>query len=168
MQITKYLRSIYRSPAVKLAGLIAVFDQISKLVVDLTIPGGGRIGIVPGFFSLVHFRNKGAAWGMLDNQAFLLGIISLLVLVFLIYNFSRLTAGFPERYYGLATVSGGIAGNVIDRFLRGSVVDFLSFSLGELSWPAFNVADSAISVGILIFILSTFLRKEEPDSFSAN
>lgn len=167
MQVKKHFCSATTKAVLWIAGIIAVCDQISKLAVNSFIPQGKEIEIIDGFFSLVHLRNKGAAWGMLDDNAFLLGILSVLVLGVLVYNFSRLTENFIERSYSLAAVAGGIVGNCIDRFIRGSVVDFFSFHWDTFYWPAFNIADTAISLGIIIFILSSFLRKEEMDTYSS-
>lgn len=135
--------------------LILILDQVTKTViidkVDRTIT------VIPGFFNIVRVGNKGAAWGMFSGHTWPLLIISLLFLVGMIFFLRSLTECHLERYYALALVAGGILGNSVDRIWRGgSVVDFLDFYIsGYPHWPAFNVADSAICVGVGIYIISS-------------
>jgi signal peptidase II len=136
-------------------------DHWTKHLVIRAWPEPGpafRREIIPGFFSLVHYRNRGAAWGILSNQTFLLAIISIVVFALMIVYFRRLTEDWPERALALGAVLGGVVGNMLDRLFRKEVVDFLLFYWRDHAFPAFNVADSAITCGIAVFVISSFLR----------
>ena len=142
---------------ISLTGFILLSDQITKAVIEkyLDLP----IEVIPGFFSLVKVGNSGAAWGMFTGQRWLLLAISILFFIGVICFFRSLTEGWHERYYATALVLGGILGNSVDRIWRGGfVVDFLDFYVGKYHWPAFNVADSAICIGVGIFIISSWIR----------
>jgi signal peptidase II len=149
-----------------LTGLIIVIDQVTKILVETGI--GSPIKIVPGFFNLVFVKNSGAAWGILAGKGWLLLIISITVFTLITVFLKRITEGWPERYYSMALITGGIVGNSIDRIWRGSVVDFLDFYYGSYHWPAFNVADSAICVGVFIFIISSWIRPQEKEGNKVN
>jgi len=152
-------RAVHR--ALALAGLLVLLDQATKIAAEQMLTGRGAVVVIPGLFNLVYVTNKGAAWGMLGSLAggrwLLLGI-SLVVTLLIAWQFRLLTEGHAERFLALGMVLGGIVGNGIDRVWRGEVVDFLDFHLQGRHWPAFNVADSAICVGVAIFVLSSLLR----------
>jgi signal peptidase II len=153
--------------ALALAGSLLLLDQATKIAAEQMLTGRGAVVVIPGLFNLVYVTNKGAAWGMFSDLAagrwLLLGI-SLVVTVLIAWQFRLLTEGHAERFLALGMVLSGIAGNGIDRMWRGAVVDFLDFHLYGRHWPAFNVADSAICVGVTIFVLSSLLRPAtEPD-----
>lgn len=141
---------------------VILIDQISKLLVLKFLGIADVHDVVPGFFRLVHWGNTGAAWSMLTGNNDLLAgiaIVALIVLVFARHHFDPHTLG---GQVALGLIFGGIVGNLIDRVLpsRRQVIDFLYFYVvrrdgTEAGFPAFNVADSAICVGVgLLFILS--------------
>ncbi len=142
-----------------LAGLVLVLDQLTKLwVLDALV---AYVDVIPltGFFNLVHVRNTGAAFSLFADQPgwqrwFFLGIAVIASAV--IYFLLKKTAGRPLFSAALALILGGAVGNVIDRVLYGYVIDFLDFYLGVWHFPAFNVADSAITVGATLLILDSF------------
>lgn len=146
------------------AGLVVSFDQITKALILSNLALHSSISVIPGFFSLTHTQNPGGAFGFLANLNSGLGNIFFLFIsslaIFLIIYFYKNT---PETYSLLATgfalIFGGAIGNMIDRIRFGKVVDFLDCYIGTLHWPAFNVADSAITVGIAIFIFHLLLKK---------
>ena len=150
------------------AFVVILLDQITKAVVCETIPLHHSIPVIDGFFDFVHVRNPGGAFGFLADQSLYVRRFFFLFLscfaVFLILLFYKKT---PKANYlittGLALILGGAVGNLIDRFRFGWVTDFLDFYIGNLHWPAFNVADSAISVGLILFIIHT-LFCEKPGS----
>ncbi|OGV49966.1 MAG: signal peptidase II [Lentisphaerae bacterium GWF2_52_8] len=144
-----------------LAGILLLLDQISKFLVAGNISVGQKITIIPNFFNLTYITNPGAAWGILAGKGWLLLLISILVLFSIIFFLRSLTEGWNERYYGLCMVMSGIVGNMIDRIWRGEVVDFIQWYAGSYYWPSFNVADSAITVGVAIFIISSLLRPQD-------
>jgi signal peptidase II len=141
---------------------VVLLDQITKVVVDWRFPLNYNQPVIPGIFDLVHVRNYGAAWGMFAGRTWLLGVVSLVALVLLVANFRRMTEGKVFNEWILSIVGGGIAGNMIDRFLRGSVIDFLDFHWKEVyHYPSFNVADMAISVGVCLYVAYAFFGKKK-------
>lgn len=151
-------------PFLLIAGLVVVFDQIAKGLVLASMPIYRSIAVIPGFFNLTHIRNPGGAFGFMATGS--QGLRNLLFLgvsaiaMGLIVFFYRST---PKTHRALAAslamIFGGAVGNLIDRLRFGEVVDFLDVYLGAYHWPAFNVADSAITVGITIFIAHVVLGK---------
>ncbi|MCF8078961.1 MAG: signal peptidase II [Desulfobacterales bacterium] len=147
-----------------IAAFVILLDQFSKLVVLNTIPLYDSIPVVPGFFHLTHIQNPGGAFGFLARQGALVrNIVFLFVSVValcLIFIFYRNTPS-THRWLGagFALIFGGAVGNLIDRVRFGRVVDFLDVFIGEYHWPAFNVADSAVTIGIGIFIFHILLNR---------
>ena len=141
---------------------VFVFDQLTKLAVlnFLPVPYRSEVHVVPGFFRLVHWHNTGAAWSMFQDNSLILAAISAVALVVLVLARARFGANTPLGSLALGLVFGGIAGNLLDRLVHQHVIDFLYFHLitrsgVEYGFPAFNVADSAICVGVgLLFLLS--------------
>jgi signal peptidase II len=131
---------------------VLILDQISKLAVLRTMRVHETISVIPGFFNLVHVRNRGIAFGILNREggdlayALLLAATVLAVAALVIW-FRRLSAGHAGAGFALCLIIGGAAGNLIDRIRLREVVDFLDVHIGSFHWPAFNVADSAITAG---------------------
>lgn len=142
------------------AGLV-ILDQVTKHLVIHYIAYGKIIPVIPGFFNLTYITNRGAAWGILDGQRWLLLGFGFAVLVAALFALRWFTEGWNERYVAMFMVISGIIGNSIDRIWRHEVVDFLDFRIFGYQWPSFNVADSAICVGISIYILSLMLRPQK-------
>jgi len=136
-----------------IAVTVAVLDQLTKwLVVRFISPEESRV-VVSGFFNLVNWTNTGAAWGIFQNNNLVLATISLLTILAL-YLFRRsFHLGRWGSRIALGLITGGIIGNLIDRIRVGSVIDFLFFYVGQYHWPAFNVADSAICIGVGLYII---------------
>jgi signal peptidase II len=135
-----------------IAGLVLLLDQATKAIVVERFTASTAIPMIPGFFRLVLVENTGMAFGLLDDSPSalvfaVLTLVSAAVLGFVVYLIW--TSQFPSAAgsYGLAVILGGAAGNVLDRLVRGKVIDFLDFYVGSTHWPAFNVADTAIVVG---------------------
>jgi signal peptidase II len=145
-----------------LAISIFAFDQLTKLLVLYFLPVAyaSEIHVLPGFFRLVHWRNTGAAWSLFHGNNLPLAIISAIALVVLAFARKRFGSETTLGSIALGLIFGGISGNLLDRLARDHVVDFLYFHLMtrsgiERGFPAFNVADSAICIGVcLLFILS--------------
>ncbi len=147
-----------------IAGAIVIPDQITKAIVLSKMALYQSITVIPGFFSLTHIHNPGGAFGFLAQQdaSIRIGIFILAssVAIFFIFLFYRqIPKTHPVLSAGLALIFGGAIGNLIDRLRFGKVVDFLDFYIGAMHWPAFNVADSAITVGVGIFIAHLLFRK---------
>jgi signal peptidase II len=135
---------------------VAVSDQLTKQWVRNGFALGESRPVIEGFFDLTYVRNTGAAWGMFSNYSWALIALSLVMLILmLVFRKSFLSDTWEHRVaYGL--LIGGIAGNLFDRIRLGAVTDFLDFNLFGYPWPSFNIADSAICVGVFIYILSAF------------
>jgi signal peptidase II len=145
-------------------GLIAlavyIGDQLSKLVVVNTIDYADQQMVLDGFFKLVHWGNTGAAWSMFHGNNETLALISLVAFVVLLATHRNFSPHTALGRLALGLVLGGILGNLTDRLLPGRqhVVDFLYFYLyrrggGEVGFPAFNVADSALCIGVVLLFL---------------
>lgn len=147
--------------------LVVVFDQLTKLVV-LSLMDYGQTIPVTGFFQLVLVFNPGAAFSFLADQGgWQRWFFIALAVVICGWLLVMLRQHQHERALPLAfaLIIGGAVGNVIDRVLYGAVVDFLYFHIGRYGWPAFNLADSAITVGVVLMLLSQFWpRRSRPDA----
>jgi signal peptidase II len=145
------------------AGVVAA-DQLAKVWIVASRPYGTEVEVIPGVFRLVHTRNRGIAFGLLgaSGPAVQLGLLIVVatIVAFLGWQLAR-ADGDRLAGVGLALVLGGALGNIVDRIFRGEVVDFLDFYLRmggrEHHWFAFNVADSAISVGACCVVLAEIL-----------
>jgi signal peptidase II len=115
----------------------------------------GAIPVIRGFFYIVHVGNTGAAWSILSGGNVFLALLAAVTLVVIYLGRKALGLGgiYAQVCFGL--LCGGIAGNLVDRLVRGHVVDFLDFHFGDYVYPTFNVADSAICVGVVLYILSS-------------
>jgi len=142
--------------------LIAVADQVTKYMVRISFDLGESRPIIDGFFNFTYLRNTGAAWGMLDGYNIWLGILSIVVLIGLVFFRRSFVSNVFEHKIALGCLVGGIMGNLIDRLRLGYVTDFLDFHIESHHWPAFNIADAAICIGVGIYILSALWLKEHP------
>ena len=144
--------------AIVVAVVLALLDQFTKLLVVGSFRLHEQRTVIPGFFNLTYITNKGAAWGMFYGYGWVLLLVSIVVMGVIIWRMRSLTEGWNERYVALFLVISGIIGNSVDRLWRKEVVDFLDFRIFGYAWPAFNVADSAITVGVTIYLLSILFR----------
>ena len=138
-----------------LAAAILVADQITKWWALHGLRFGEAVPVIPGVFSLTLVMNPGLAFGMLggvpEGFRWTVGLLSIGAVVLLAVIAARLLpTGGPWTRLALGLIFGGAAGNLIDRLRFGAVVDYLDFYWGAYHWPAFNVADSAITVGVTI------------------
>jgi len=141
--------------------VIFALDRVTKYLIMQDLPILGEIKI-NSFFSIVHVRNLGGVFGILNQGGYaryVFLIIPTLVAAVLVYVLIRYTMS-NARTLALSLILAGALGNIYDRFFYGSVVDFLDFYYGRHHWPAFNVADIAVSVGIgLIVFLEIIMGK---------
>jgi signal peptidase II len=138
-----------------LAILVIILDQASKWAVAKFMEIGETIPIWEGVFHLTSHRNAGAAFGILQNQRWFFIVTTLIVIAGIILYLRRTRANQPLLSAGLAFILGGAIGNFIDRLFFGKVVDFFHFVL--IDFPIFNVADSAITIGVSLIILDALL-----------
>jgi signal peptidase II len=146
--------------AIFLILFVVLADQLTKLWIMHSLPLYGKRIIIPGFFNLVHVTNTGAAFGLLAGehalwrQVFFVGVaLVALGAIFLVYRQTK-TKGLVFTI-AVGLIAGGAVGNLIDRIRFGAVVDFLDFYVKNYHWPAFNVADSAITVGVGLFLAAS-------------
>ena len=134
---------------------IVVLDQATKYLIITNLTVYDSMEIFP-FLHIVHVRNTGAAFGMFKTlgSAFFI-LLSSLAMIFVVYLLVKRT----YNTFGLSLILGGAVGNLIDRVFYGKVIDFIDLSVGSFHWPAFNVADSSLTVGIAV-ILATHLFKK--------
>lgn len=158
-----------RRQALLTAGLVFIADRATKLLIEAKIGYWDTVEVIPGIFNIVHTRNRGAAFGILQTApewlrlTVLVGLslIILGVIVWMLWQATRPGKPGPALLrWALALVMGGATGNLYDRALRGAVTDFLQVFLGSYEWPSFNVADSAICVGAVLMALDLLTNKE--------
>ena len=154
------------------AAAVFALDRLSKWLIDTHVSSGNTYRVIPGFFDIVHSENRGIAFGFFDDstsewRTVLLVALSLAAIgvmgAFLWKGRQRLD---PLSRFGFALIMGGAAGNVFDRMVWGRVTDFLLFYIGEHQWPAFNLADSAISVGGGLVLVDLLRSKRQATNVS--
>ena len=146
---------------IAIAVAVVAADQATKAWIASRLPfntygeADGAIPVVRGFLYIVHVGNTGAAWSMFTGRSLLLAVLAAatLVAIFIGRRALGLKDPFVQVCFGL--LCGGIVGNLVDRVARGHVLDFLDFHFGAYAFPSFNVADSAISVGVALYVLSS-------------
>ena len=153
-------------PYLLVIAAIVLLDQATKAIVVRSLDLHQYVPLVDGLLSLSHVRNRGAAFGLLSDwdvpyQSALLAVLSLAALLAIAFYFMRLPATARLPRVALALVLGGAVGNLIDRVRLGYVVDFVHVYWRQHQWPDFNVADSAISVGVTLLVLDV-LRSPGP------
>lgn len=147
-----------------------VLDQITKFAVLRNIDPNLPISVIPGFFELVQVHNRGAAFGMMQNHPWIFLILASSALVVLAFITITRRVTEPVTKVAVAVLAAGVAGNLVDRFLHGYVIDFLSFDLHvpfANPWPAFNVADMCICVAAGLLIISSFLDGKKAKTASS-
>lgn len=142
--------------------LIVCLDQVSKIIVLKGLRIYESVPVIKGFFNLVHVRNRGMAFGFMnrpdmDFGFWILVSATILAIVLLLFWFYRMEDENNWMTLGLSLILGGALGNLIDRIRLHEVIDFLDFYVGTYHWPAFNVADAAITVGAFMVGLNLFL-----------
>ena len=143
--------------------IIVLIDQITKFYIASNFELFQSVEIIRGFFNITYIRNSGVAFGMFSNlkgsfiqivfiAIYIIAIISILILY-------RETHGYS--HIALSLIFSGAIGNLIDRIFRGEVVDFMDFHWQNYHWPAFNVADSCITVGVGLLMISIIISNEQ-------
>jgi len=148
---------------------VIVLDQITKAVITEKLFMYGSYKVIDGFFSLVYVMNPGAAFGFLAGAPeifrYLFFIsITVLAILLIIYYILKSKSQDVLMVISLTLIFGGAVGNLIDRIRFGAVVDFLDFYIGTWHWPAFNAADSAISIGAVLMIWEMLVSRKKTSS----
>jgi signal peptidase II len=146
------------------SGCVIVLDQISKMIILRWMPMFEIIPVIPGFFNITHIHNPGGAFGFMADQgphirSFIFLAMSSLAAIVVLYFYFSTPIHYTWLSIALLLIFGGAVGNMIDRFRFGEVVDFLDFYVGGYHWPAFNVADSGITVGMTILVYHLLFDK---------
>ncbi|WP_219836373.1 signal peptidase II [Paenibacillus sp. R14(2021)] len=150
-----------------LAVFVFVIDYLSKKWVEHSLDMGQTKQVLGDFFIITSIRNKGAAFGILQEQRWLFIVITLIVVGAIFWYLTKnRNSGKVWLLTGLGLVLGGAIGNFMDRLLYGQVVDFLQFTFGSYVFPIFNIADSGICIGVGLILLDALLtsKKENGDS----
>lgn len=153
---------------------LILIDQLTKWLIQTHIPYGGVVPIIPGFFSLVYVSNTGAAFSIFQGNNFFFIALALVALLAVLFWLIRDQFN-PKKEHRMSVVTkiacslfaAGIVGNLLDRVLKGSVVDFLDFYIKSYTWPSFNVADSCICIAAALLVLMSF-RKPQPGSLAGS
>lgn len=143
---------------------VVALDQITKWVIMNTIALHDMVQVIPNFFNLVHIQNPGSAFGLFANQNSIFRNIflmtaAIIAICLVLYMYKRTSQEYPLLSIGFALIFGGAVGNMMDRLRLGSVIDFIDLYIANFHWPAFNIADSAISIGMVIFGYHIIFRK---------
>jgi signal peptidase II len=144
------------------SALVLILDQATKLYIDRSLPLHSSITMVNNFFNITYLRNKGAAFGILANSAYRLPffiLVSAVAVLVIFVAIRRLREDQKFAAVSLSLIFSGALGNLIDRVRLGEVIDFLDAHWFEHHWPAFNIADSAICVGVALLALDMLLEE---------
>ena len=142
---------------------ILLLDQWTKSLIVQKLSLYQRVEVIQGFFNIIHVRNTGGAFGIFGGEKGGLGsilfvVVSLLAIGSIVYLFIKIKENEKTLALSFSLVLSGAIGNLIDRLRYGEVIDFLDFYLSSTHWPAFNVADSAICIGIGLLALELLIR----------
>jgi signal peptidase II len=148
--------------------VVVIIDQLSKIAAAGSIGYYESIPIIDGFLNLVHVRNRGMAFGLMNGpnaqlSFYFLVSATVIAIILLILWFNSLKGKSRGLIFGLSLILGGAVGNLIDRLRIKEVVDFIDFFIGEYHWPAFNLADSAITVGVFWIVINVIFFSSSDD-----
>ncbi len=144
--------------------MIIIADQVTKYLIKANFSLYEKLVVIKGLFQITYVRNSGAVWGILSDHpsqlvSVVITVFSITALVVVMVFFARLEANCKFELTSLSFIIGGALGNIIDRVNQGYVVDFLDVFIKNSHWPTFNVADSFISIGVVVLIISIWRGK---------
>ena len=143
--------------------VVLLLDQVTKIYIDRTMDLYTSITVIENFFNITYVRNKGAAFSFLSSFSYRLPffiLVSLVAIVVILVVVARLRADQKFTAFSLSLILSGAIGNLIDRVRLGEVIDFLDVHWYGHHWPAFNVADSAICVGVFLLAIDMFIEEK--------
>lgn len=143
-----------------LSTILVIIDQVSKIIVINNLTNNKSVEVIKSFFYLTYTNNTGAAFSILTGKRILLILVSLIVIGILIYYIKKTKIEKKINKIALSLVIGGSIGNLIDRIVKGAVIDFLDFKIFGYNYPIFNLADTFIVLGVFLLLIGMF-RKEE-------
>lgn len=141
--------------------ILIALDQFTKFLIVKSLEVGESIKVISNFLYITSHRNQGAAWGILQGKMWLFYIVTIVVLVILFMFFKNEGYGRPDVQLGLSLLIAGSIGNFIDRLFRGEVVDFVDTYIFSYNFPIFNVADAALTIGVIVLIIVILFEGKE-------
>lgn len=144
-----------------LALAVILFDQWTKLLVVKKMELYESVTLIENFLYFTSFRNKGAAWGILQNQMVFFYIVTIVVIIGIVYYLHRYVKDNWLQGVAIAFILGGAIGNFIDRLFRKEVVDFIDVMIFSYDYPIFNVADSFLVIGVGLIFIATILEERK-------
>ncbi|MCY1038094.1 signal peptidase II [Staphylococcus nepalensis] len=134
--------------------VILILDQITKYIITKTMQIGDSFELIPNFLNITSHRNSGAAWGILSGKMAFFYIITVVILIVLIVFYIKEAKHNLLMQVAISLLFAGALGNFIDRVLNGEVVDFVDTYIFSYNFPIFNVADSSLTIGVLLIIIA--------------
>jgi signal peptidase II len=144
-----------------IAIFVIILDQITKWLIVNNMDLGESVPIIDNFLYITSHRNRGAAWGILQGQMWLFYVITIVVIIAIMYYLHKAAKGKLLLGVSLALMLGGAIGNFIDRVLRKEVVDFIHTYIFSYNFPVFNIADSALVIGVILLMIQMLLEERE-------
>lgn len=141
--------------------ILIALDQLTKFLIVKSLEVDESIKVISNFLYITSHRNQGAAWGILQGKMWLFYIVTIVVLVILFMFFKNEGYGRPDVQLGLSLLIAGSIGNFIDRLFRGEVVDFVDTYIFSYNFPIFNVADAALTIGVIVLIIVILFEGKE-------
>ncbi len=141
--------------------IFLIIDQITKILVVNSLVPGENIEIIKNIFSIIYTNNTGAAFSILLGKRIFLIVVAVLIIGVLLYYIKRNKIEKKIDIIALSFIIGGSLGNLIDRIIRGYVIDFISIKIGNYNFPIFNVADILIVIGVFLLLLSSRRRQSD-------
>ncbi|HJF68232.1 signal peptidase II [Staphylococcus kloosii] len=150
-------RQYYIGTSLFIAIIILILDQITKFVIASSMRIGDSFEVIPGFLNITSHRNNGAAWGILSGKMSFFFIITIIILIVLIVFYIKEAKYNLFMQIALSLLFAGALGNFIDRLFHGEVVDFIDTYIFGYNFPIFNVADSSLTIGVILIIITLLI-----------
>ena len=146
-------KKYYVGISLLVAFLIIVIDQVTKWIIASSMKIGDSYEVIPNFLNITSHRNNGAAWGILSGKMFFFYIITVIILIVLVLFFIKEAQYNLFMQLAISLLFAGALGNFIDRLFNGEVVDFIDTNIFGYDFPIFNVADSSLTIGVILVII---------------
>lgn len=138
--------------------LVFCIDQITKMIISNVINLNGSVTVIKDFFNLTYVKNKGAAFGIFSNYTFVISLVSVLILLYLLFELFKSNNDDVLSNVSLSLIIGGLLGNLYDRMFLGCVRDFFDFTIFNKGFAIFNVGDTFIVIGCILYIVCILLE----------
>lgn len=138
--------------------IVLFLDQLSKIIVALTLPSGQSATVIPNWIYITHTHNSGTIWGIAQGSNYIFAIVAVVVICLVLFMSPKITSSLFSKIC-LGAILGGAIGNLVDRIFRGFVIDFIEFRI--INFPVFNVADIGIVCGAILLAISMLFAPKE-------